>query len=381
MQLVLKVTKGCNLRCDYCYMALTDGIGVMSLDVVEAVCQRFACVSPLLTFSWHGGEPLLVGRNFYRKAVQVQKRVFSSLKDHGYRNSLQTNGLLFDLDWLDMLVSAGFSIGFSYDGPGHLNGARHDAGGKSLSGELTATLSTLKRERGFSPHVICVLSSNNASFPSEIYQHFKELSIESFSVLPYMGKQRALHPSVEDFFSFHRTLFDLWISDDCPFTKISPLDGIVRSVLGGKATLCSWSGRCFSDILSVDPNGDVYLCSALRGKQWRLGNVLFMGADELMANKNRLEAIRLQEQALANCSSCQVFDTCRSGCREAAYLTSGDAGGKDPNCEGRIRVVRYVAEKTLECLRAGSHFPAIQPKHKQRKGHDNEEYSRSISRT
>lgn len=360
MIVVLKVTKSCNLRCQYCYMDILDTtpIKIMGLDVVSEIIKKFGSKYPSVDYSWHGGEPTLAGIKFYQEVVDLQKEFYSDRPDRRYKNSFQSNGILFNETWLDFSKQNNFSIGFSYDG--HENG---DGKGRMFINQFSSgpvfrqMVERWYLHGQYSPGVICVVSKNNVNQAIKIYNEFKKLRISSFSLLPYQGQLTELRITPDDFFDFHKEMFNCWANDDSEnrFSQIVPFSTIMSSLIGDKAHLCSWDGRCFSDMVAIEPDGGVYLCSSLFGADHKLGNIVTETLDQIFSSDNYKRAIDIQNRVLDLCKECEVFDVCMGGCREAALFTFGSLEHKDPNCEGRRRLVHYIMDQCLDSVEALTH--------------------------
>ena len=116
--LMLKpVGAACNLDCVYCYYKDKDyGHGIMDDETLELSVKDYleTAGTDEVTFNWHGGEPLLAGREFYRKALLLQKKYSDGRK---INNTIQTNGILIDREWAEFLAENDFLTGLSLDGP------------------------------------------------------------------------------------------------------------------------------------------------------------------------------------------------------------------------------------------------------------------------
>lgn len=356
MIVVMKVTKSCNLRCRYCYMDLDTGssIKIMSPDVVAAVIEKFGGAYEYVDYSWHGGEPSLAGIDYYRQVIEQQDRFYKNQPSKRFKNSFQTNGLLFSDKWLDFLVESNFSLGFSYDGPEPDDGHNRVFSTAKPAGPVVRDIIIeLRKRRGYVPGVICVVSKTNIDRAVDIYSDFKDVGITSFSLLPYQGQKTDLRISSREYFLFHKEMFDCWVNDSSSnkIKQIIPFEHIISSLIGGCKTICSWDGRCFKDLIAVEPDGGVFLCSSLHNPEHKLGNILEDSLQDILSSKTYLSAILQQDSVLAECKECGVFEICNGGCREASYFTHGRIDSRDPNCEGRKALVEYILDQCLSNTR------------------------------
>ena len=115
----------CNLGCSYCYYLDKAEIysgrePVMSIDMLETVIRKYieTCETPEVTFNWHGGEPLVLGKDFFRKVLEFERRYADGKIIH---NTMQTNGILLDSEWAAILRAGNFLTGISVDGPAEIH--------------------------------------------------------------------------------------------------------------------------------------------------------------------------------------------------------------------------------------------------------------------
>lgn len=351
MIVILKVTKTCNLRCSYCYMDLSESGPTMSMPVVEAVINKFGGAYDNVTYAWHGGEPLIAGIDFFRDILIKQREFYKALPKASYLNTIQTNGTLLTDEWLEFLQTGSFGLGFSYDGPGRAGKLRMDRNGTPIGPKLEQTFRRLRKVYQYSPGVICVVSRVNVDHPHTIYRHFKDIGLGSFTLSPYFGWRKELGISPDEYYVFHKEIFDLWIDDSEPFEGISPFREIISSCLDGRKFICSWDGRCFGDMVSIEPDGRVFLCGAFYGDEHCIGNILSDSLDEIFQHPNYIRAMSLQEGVLAECESCDVFSFCKGGCREMSYYSYGDMSKKDPMCKGRHALVKHIITQFSEAVK------------------------------
>lgn len=357
---VIKVSKWCNLACDYCYMDIDSNprTPLIELSTVKRIVEEFGGNWDYVDYSWHGGEPLRAGIEFFAEAMEIQKSFYAAHQSKRYANTIQTNGLMLNKRWVTFFAENDFGIGISYDGPSALNQLRHTHNGASINAKLRDKIKLVQDISGSSPWVICVVSKKNVSHPEDIYSHFQEIGLSGFSILPYLGKDPSLRIGAQEYFNFHKTVFDMWLSEDEPqFKKITPLSQLIDSLISKRSTICSWEGRCFRDLLSVDPFGNVQLCSAFHQAEHGIGNLASAPLSKILDAPRYADALSAQDEVLGSCGDCDVFDICRGGCREAAFHTYGTMKREDPLCEGRKLLIRYVIEALADQLRK-THIPS-----------------------
>src|SRR5450759_128953 len=276
----------CNLSCRYCYYlgkkSLYPGTDhfLMADDILEKyIIQHIkATTDNIINFSWHGGEPLLAGLDFFRKVVKLQcKHQPSGSK---IVNGIQTNGTLLDDDWCSFLAAEGFIVGISIDGPGdlHNNYRRTREDGTTLQQVIRGY--ELLQKHGVLPEILCVVNADNVKYPLIIYNFFKHLRVRYITFLPLVepqtnsltGASRNSVPS-EEFGVFLSAVFDEWVEKDIGKLKIQIFEEAVRTAFNQEHTLCIFKVNC-GGVPVVEHNGDFYSCDHYVDSGHLLGNII-----------------------------------------------------------------------------------------------------------
>ena len=180
----------CNLDCQYCYYrdksSLYPETGAPRMPdslLEEYIVQHLeAAGGPEVSFSWHGGEPTTLGVDFFRKAVELQRKH----KPAGWRirNGIQTNGVLLDEEWGRFLAAEAFSIGLSLDGPAELHDAyRVTKGGQPTHRQVMRGYEIL-RKHGVFTSIVCVVHNLNVRHPLTVYRFFRQTGCRHLGFLP-----------------------------------------------------------------------------------------------------------------------------------------------------------------------------------------------------
>ena len=180
----------CNLQCSYCYYlknrSLKNGNAgaVMSDELLEKyVIQHIsASTGNIIFFSWHGGEPLLAGIDFYRKAVRFQKQY--QPEGSTIINGVQTNGSLVNDEWAGFFAEEKFVAGMSIDGPGELHNKFRRTKSNQPSLEKVLRGYQILRNYGINPEILCVVNSHNVKYPLVVYDFFRDLGAEYITFHP-----------------------------------------------------------------------------------------------------------------------------------------------------------------------------------------------------
>ena len=343
----------CNLRCDYCYyvgksadFAAEKKPGRLSDALLERyVAQRLAASpGPVTHFEWHGGEPTLLGLDWYKRLVRLQKR----LCPPGRRitNGLQTNGLLLNEAWATFLRDEGFSVGLSLDGPEDCHDAyrRTVEGGPSHARALRAF--GILEAAGVFTNVLCVVSKANAGRPVEVYNFFREIGVKRLQFLPLVtptvgGKGAELaegegaavpdpHPLAagrEEFGDFLCKVFNLWIEADVGRIVVQAFDEALRPIHGVAHSLCVHRETC-GDVAVLETDGSLYACDHYVDHEHRLGSIVDGDIATLSADP-RLIAFGLakRENLATYCLSCEVLSSCNGGCPKDRISPAPDGSG------------------------------------------------------
>lgn len=340
--LVKPVSADCNLRCSYCFYCgrPTDpyaGLGrhLMSDETLAAMVRQAMDIDhQQAVFGWQGGEPLLAGLDFFRRAVQYQKQFGYS----GQRvsNGLQTNGLLLNGEWAEFLRRYQFLVGLSLDGPAELHDHyRRFAGGHGSHERVLASL-TLLRQRGVEYNILAVVNAHTAEHPVEIYDYFLELGAQYLQFIPAVEVDRStgrvLDFSVrpEQYGEFLCRLFDRWYNHGAPEASERLFEAVLGIYLGHEPPLCILSQRCGSYVV-VEYNGDVYPCDFFVESELRLGNLHERALGELGSGSGLARFGERKATPQPGCNGCRWLHLCHQGCprmwgiggRSGDYLCAG----------------------------------------------------------
>ena len=180
----------CNLGCRYCYYREKERLypqtkrSRMADDLLEEyIAQQMAIApGPEITFSWHGGEPTVLGLEYFRRIVELQGKH----RPNGRRiiNSIQTNGVLLTDDWCRFFAAENFAVGLSLDGPPALHDAyRVTKDQKATHGQAMRGYRLLRKNK-VSVDLLCVVHARNVQYPLDVYRFFKEIAAQYLSFIP-----------------------------------------------------------------------------------------------------------------------------------------------------------------------------------------------------
>jgi uncharacterized protein len=335
------VGAACNLGCSYCYYLekakLYSGTGPlkMSDEVLETLIKQQieASTEEKVFFSWHGGEPLLAGIDFYRKAVAIQKKYLSGRRIA--LNGIQTNGTLLSEEWCKFLRDENFIIGISIDGPEELhNRNRITTAGKPTFREVMRGYNLLKKYE-ITSEILCVVNSGNSSCPLEVYDFLRGLGAPFLTFLPMVerdgsGLSGVTAESVkpEKFGRFLIAIFDRWIENDIGKVKIQIFEEALRTAFNEDHTLCIFKVEC-GGVPVVEHNGDFYSCDHYVNGSHLIGNIMADPVVKILRDPRQVEFGEAKSRTLPRyCRECEVLGMCNGECpkNRFAFSPEGEPG-------------------------------------------------------
>lgn len=344
----------CNLDCTYCFYLEKEKLYpgtrrfAMSDETLEAyVCQYLQQPGPVVDFAWQGGEPTLMGLDFFRRAVAFQQRHRPEGKR--VRNMLQTNGTFLDDDWCAFLKEHSFLVGLSIDGPREINDRhRVDKGGKGSFDRVMRGLECLQRH-GVDFNLLCCVHRGNADAPMEIYDFFDGLGAPYWQFIPIVERvpgTRSVTPRTvpaEQYGEFLVRLFNRWVRNDVGRISIQIFDVALRVYAGLNPGLCIFQESCGS-ALALEHNGDLYSCDHFVDPDHLLGNINETPMQELAVLPQQQQFGTDKRDALpAWCRRCEVRALCNGGCPKNRFITTpGGEEGLNFLCAGYKRFFSHI---------------------------------------
>jgi uncharacterized protein len=327
----------CNLDCQYCYyrgkstLYPDGGTFRMTASLLEEyIVQHFKAASgPYVDFSWHGGEPTTLGVEFYRKAVELQRK--HKPANWLVRNGIQTNGILLDEEWCRFLAGEGFSVGLSLDGPAELHDPyRVTHGGKPTHAQAMRAYELLRSHK-VPIDILCVVHNLNARAPLTVYRFFREIGCRYLGFLPVVEQSLetangvSLHtPSADDYGAFLCRIFDEWYGRDVGRMMIQAFEEAARPALGLEHSLCVFRETC-GQIPVLEHNGDFFPCDHYVDLKHRLGNIRETPLGELLDSEVQRNFGTAKRSALPRyCRECEVLAMCNGGCPKYRFIRTPD---------------------------------------------------------
>ena len=353
----------CNLDCAYCFYKnktrlYPDSSFRMSDKVLENYIRQTmeAHLLPEVTIGWQGGEPTLMGLDFFKRAVELEKK-FMRPGMH-IENTFQTNGILIDREWCRFFRENNFLVGVSIDGPKNLHDAyRRDKGGNGTFDQVWAAV-RLMQEYNVEFNVLCTVNSVNSPHPLEVYRFFRDsLGTAYLQFIPIVershesGNESECPPGQSPsptFFqitersvggvawgNFLIEIFNEWIRRDVGKVFVLYFDAVLASYMYGHSTSCVLQPTCGLGVV-LEHNGDLYSCDHYVAPEYHLGNIMQDSIQTLLNSEKQKSFGRDKTKMLPQyCRKCEFLFTCHGECPKNRVLATPDGEqGLNWLCEG-----------------------------------------------
>ena len=342
----------CNLRCDYCYYLrkadLYPGASLrMSDETLESYTRQYIQSQqvPEVNFAWQGGEPTLMGLDFFRKAVAYQQKY--DRPGMRIENTLQTNGTLLDDKWCRFFAKNHFLIGISLDGPREAHDAyREDKGGAPTFERVVRAIQRLKNHK-VDVNILTCVSAANVTQPLEVYRFLRdEIGAEYLQFIPIVERDNetgfqegtaltSRSITGKQYGDFLIAVFDEWVRRDVGRVFVQMFDEALGRWLGAPGGLCVFQETC-GQALVMEHNGDLYSCDHFVEPRHLLGNILETPLIELVGSAQQRKFGQDKKTSLPRyCRACPVLFACSGGCpKNRTDLTPDGEAGLNHLCKG-----------------------------------------------
>lgn len=339
----------CNMACSYCYYldksslsGASGSIHLMDDHILETsiISHLEASNGEDVMFSWHGGEPLLAGIDFYRKAVTFQKK--HNRKGIGILNGIQTNGSLLNEEWCRFFFNEKFHVGISIDGPPVM----HDQFRKTSNGLPTYNRVTegyrLLRDHGTTAEILCVVNSVNVLHPLEVYGLFRDMGARYITFLPLVERIQGKPGTVTDrsvaaeqFGVFLSEIFDYWVMNDIGQVKVQIFEEAARTAFDQDHTLCIFKKNC-GGVPVIEADGSFYSCDHFVDEDHLIGNIKESSITQMLGAPRQTSFGNYKLQSLPQyCMECEVLDMCNGECPKNRFvMTPSGEPGLNYLCQG-----------------------------------------------
>jgi uncharacterized protein len=327
----------CNLSCHYCYYLKTEHLYPkgesfrMPEDILEEyILQHIeASPGPVINFSWHGGEPTILGVDYFRKIVALQRK--HQPPHRRIINGMQTNGTLLDENWCRFLAAEGFAVGISLDGPQELHDRYRVTLARNSTYEQAMRGYKLLQQYRIPSNILCVVHAENVHHPTEVYRFFKELKARYVEFLPLVepqpeGEGRVSQRTVDAaaLGTFLCTVFDEWMARDIERVNVQIFEEVARTALGQEHAMCIFRKTC-GDVPVIEHNGDLFSCDHFVRPEHRLGNIREKRLVDVLESPAQRAFGRVKWDTLPRyCRACEVREFCHGGCPKDRILHTPD---------------------------------------------------------
>ena len=353
----------CNLGCAYCYyLDKADIYGGreprMSEAMMETVVREYIAANdvPEVVFNWHGGEPLVLGLDFYRKAMDFQRKYAGGKTVF---NTLQTNGTLLTPEWADFLKEHHFLVGISIDGPRDIHDKyRRDKGGAPTFDKVLHGLRLLQ-EHGVEFNTMSTVNKASEGRGLEVYQFLKSLGSRYMQFMPvveHVKDGRIVSPAADGtrlapwsvssrgFGRFMCEIFDHWVRNDVGRCFVGLFDATLANWCGVTPGTCAYDRTCGGNSV-IEHNGDLYPCDHFVYPQHKLGNIAETPLRTMMESPRQVKFGIDKRNALPEkCFRCKYLHLCNGECPKHRFnRTEAGETGLNALCEGYYRFYDHTA--------------------------------------
>jgi uncharacterized protein len=336
----------------------------MSDKVLESYIKQYieANEVPVVSFAWQGGEPTLLGVEFFKKVVSLQKKYADGKT---IENGFQTNGILLNDEWCEFLAENKFLVGLSLDGPEKLHDRyRVNKAGKGSFQRVMRGLEFLKKFQ-VEFNILTVVNRPNSQKPVEVYRFLKEVGSGFIQFIPiveriskfesptqlnlvqagYMGEATIADWSVEpvQFGKFLIEIFDEWVRNDVAKQYIQFFDIALESWMGMAQSLCLFNETC-GKAMAIEHNGDLYACDHFVFPKNRLGNILERSLNEMVLSEQQIQfGLDKRDKLPQYCLDCEVLFACNGECPKNRFAKTPDGeDGLNYLCEGYKLFFKHI---------------------------------------
>lgn len=366
----------CNLDCNYCYYLDKAEIyggrePKMTLDMLEQVVREYIAANdvPEVTFNWHGGEPLVLGIDFYKKALEFEEKYAGGKIIH---NTIQTNGTLLSREWTNLFRKHNFLVGISIDGPKDIHDRYRKDKGRNPTFDKVIRGIGLLYSGGVEFNTMSTVNKASEGRGLEVYQFLKSIGSRYMQFMPVLehvkypvdGNGKAVkgsRPFIVDphepgaqiapwsvsdigFGKFMCDIFDFWVRNDVGRYYVNQFDAALANWYGVSPGTCVYAETCGGNSV-IEHNGDLYPCDHFVYPKYLLGNITEKTISEMMASDLQVKfGIDKRNSLPSKCRRCEWLFACHGECPKHRF-NSTEAGetGLNALCAGYKMFYGHIA--------------------------------------
>jgi uncharacterized protein len=349
----------CNLNCAYCFFLKKEALYPgdhfrMSDELMERYIRETieAHQTPEVVIAWQGGEPTLMGLDFFKRSVEVEKKY--QKPGTIIQNTLQTNGTLLDDEWCEFLRENKFLVGLSLDGPREMHDRyRVDRAGRPTFDRVMNAVRLMQKHK-VDFNILCTVNAANGDHPLDVYRFFRdEAGAEYLQFIPVVERvsergfqegnivtDRSVGPG--QYGRFLIEIFDEWVRRDVGRMFVQQFDATLMSWVRGYSSLCIFRPTCGEGVV-LEHNGDVYSCDHFVEPDFLLGNIVEMPLIELVGSEAQHHFGHSKADLTRQCSECFVRFACNGDCPKHRFTLASDGEpGLSYLCAGHKAFFEHV---------------------------------------
>ena len=343
INIIIKTTNNCNLRCKYCY----NGDSQFSKEYLklESVRRLFKILSAdfrEISVVWHGGEPLSCGIDYFRKVVEIQEELSDNQGNKVvFTNSVQTNGTLIDEEWIEFFKKHKFKVGISFDG------INNDAY-RQMTEKVLASMRLMK-SKGMGVSCLAVVADDDYDIVGN-YKYFASMGVPvEFSYMFMEGGAKELAPlSADSFIKKYKELADYWFTDKNG-VGVRLIETYVAMSLGNYFRICNHAS-CHGKYLSVWPDGKIYNCARYSMSKYPFGDIDSIESySDIFESEGFKELLKGSIERRSKCKEeCEYFAECAGGCADCAISEGSLDAPPKFSCYVFKNIYPYIRQKVQE---------------------------------
>lgn len=374
----------CNLNCTYCFFLSKETLYPgsrfrMADDVLEAYLRQLleSHREPEVAVAWQGGEPTLMGLDFFKRAVALVEQL--KRPDQTIQHTIQTNGTKLDDDWCSFFKTNNFLVGLSVDGPKEIHDTyRVDKGGRGTFDAVMRGWELLRRH-AVDVNILCTVHDANQDRPLEVYRFFRDtMGAEYFQFIPIIerateatlpianegwGERRdggrplytlegnlVTERSVraEAYGNFLIAIFDEWVSSDVGRIYVQHFDSALANLVGVPGAVCIFAETC-GNALALEHNGDLYSCDHFVEPDYKLGNIRETHMIDMVSSPRQVQfGLHKRDSLPRYCMECEVRFACHGECPKNRFITTPDGEpGLNYLCAGYKAFFKHISRPMM----------------------------------
>ncbi len=357
----------CNLRCEYCFYfdhekSLTPLDGYrMPDEILRAYIRKYIELNagaPEVAFAWQGGEPTMLGLDFFKKVIQIQ---LSYAGNTPITNAIQTNGTLLNDEWCEFLAKHNFLVGLSIDGPAKIHDRyRVSAGGKPTHAKVLKSLKLLQKH-GVDFNILACINRESEKQPMEVYNFFKKQGAQFIQFIPIVERMPDDQASAaglrlsgpgstspvtewsvtpEGYANFMNTVFDAWVRNDVGQVMVMNFEWALNCWIGNESPICHFAPECGRSLI-MEHNGDIYSCDHFVYPEYKVGNITD-DIRQIMNQPRQQEFGQKKAEISEQCQNCWALFACNGGCPKHRFVKNSAGEIQNYLCRGYEMHNRHI---------------------------------------